>query len=356
MRRFVPFLFFASSFALICAETLLSTHDDQGVFSNNGNVKKYLKEDGSKSLDANEENVLVQDVSSNTMPSPTYHRILSIETNSRWKDRMGSVIQVPYYIDPTYFDADQAVVIEDAIIKLSEAVNVVQFIPRSNQAAYIHIQDNGTGCNSIIGKIGTGKSQELNLRRNSCLNIGTIQHELLHAIGFRHEQARPDRDAYVRINFDNIDEKQKSNFVIAESSQLLGSQYDYGSVMHYSRTAFALDENVDTVIPLDSGATIGQRDGASSWDIAKVHLLYQCISGPRDYSSYASNPCTADCPCWEGIEGCNGDSTACRGGLVCSDNVCVVDTSTGGGGTGTGGGSCTDVPDWIDRDGDGCMW
>ena len=53
----------------------------------------------------------------------------------------------------------------------------------------------------MVGRI-RGK-QRLSLG-NGCVYTGTIIHEFLHAIGFYHEQSRPDRDQYVRVIRQNI--------------------------------------------------------------------------------------------------------------------------------------------------------
>lgn len=56
----------------------------------------------------------------------------------------------------------------------------------------------------------------------------------------------------------------------------LGISYDYGSVMHYSKTAFSKNGN-PTLLPIrDTNAVIGQRHGFSQLDIEKVNTLYRC--------------------------------------------------------------------------------
>lgn len=68
---------------------------------------------------------------------------------------------------------------------------------------YVAITNNKTGCWSSVGK--TGGRQELNLQSPGCLSkIGTPIHELMHAVGFTHEQNRWERDDFVDILWNNI--------------------------------------------------------------------------------------------------------------------------------------------------------
>ncbi|KAJ7338784.1 hypothetical protein JRQ81_012686 [Phrynocephalus forsythii] len=121
--------------------------------------------------------------------------------------------------------------------------------------------------------------QELSIGAG-CDRLATIEHEFLHALGFWHEQSRSDRDDYVTIMRDRIQDGREHNFnkYDDKTSDFLNVPYDYTSVMHYSKTAFrnGTEPTILTNIPAFIDV-IGQRMDFSEYDIQKLSRLYNCI-------------------------------------------------------------------------------
>jgi hypothetical protein len=68
---------------------------------------------------------------------------------------------------------------------------------------------------------------------------------MMHAIGFHHEHVRPDRDEWITVNRKAIVGKYQTdaffnaNFGKYVKGLTYDIEYDYGSVMHYSKWGFA---------------------------------------------------------------------------------------------------------------------
>ena len=66
--------------------------------------------------------------------------------------------------------------------------------------------------------------------------IGVIEHEIAHALGFNHEQMRHDRDTFVTYYAANVQAgMEPDNYakLTTTTNNNYGLAYDYGSVMHY---------------------------------------------------------------------------------------------------------------------------
>ena len=121
-------------------------------------------------------------------------------------------------------------------------------------------------CCTYVGRL-YGYIQSVSVA--SYCSFATVVHEIGHVIGFWHEQSRPDRDQYVSIHEQNIHPGYKSNFDIIHSVDSLGVTYDFNSIMHYSKYAFAKPGTI-TISTKENDIPIGGAPGLSHLDIKQT--------------------------------------------------------------------------------------
>jgi len=191
-----------------------------------------------------------------------------IGSRYRWKN-------FNIFPDPAYDDRERAL-INNAAHRLQQAVPCVRFgiFPRGARPSgdYVHIKK-ASGCWSYIGKLGGRQDMSL---ANGCLGIGTIMHEMIHALGFWHEQSRHDRDDFVNILWQNIRPGMEHNFQkhSASKATTFGVRYNQRGIMHYGGRDFS--KNGQPTITAKNGGAVGSTGNLEATDIQKLRKMYNC--------------------------------------------------------------------------------
>jgi len=208
------------------------------------------------------------------------------KTNGGKWPKTGKLVNIPYTVDPNNmkkWSKTQKANFNKAL-KSFETNTCIRFVQRKKEANYLYIKDGG-GCWSKVG-MNTGK-QDLSLEKN-CLNeVGTPIHELMHAIGYMHEQSRSDRDTYITVNYNNIRSGMKRQFDKCKNCDLQGLAYDTGSVMQYHETAFSKDGTSKTMVSKD-GSKLGQDNGFSKLDLKGINMIYCGGTAPATTTAKAT--------------------------------------------------------------------
>uniref|UniRef100_A0A4W6CM62 Metalloendopeptidase n=1 Tax=Lates calcarifer TaxID=8187 RepID=A0A4W6CM62_LATCA len=136
----------------------------------------------------------------------------------------------------------------------------IDFKPYEGEKTYIKFEKRG-GCFSSVGDQQNGQILSLG---PGCDHKAVIEHELLHALGFYHEQSRTDRDDYVNIWLNQVTPGMS-----------------WTSIMHYRPFSFNKNETIPTIttkIP-EFYNIIGQYLDFSKLDTLRLNRMYNC-SGP----------------------------------------------------------------------------
>lgn len=158
--------------------------------------------------------------------------------------------------------------------KESSAGNAIVFLPSQEM------------CGSVLGMVGGLQPIFL---KDQC-TTQDILHEILHALGFIHEQSRADRDNFVQILWDNIEEDKQLQFekMPGELGELPTKRrfpFDYQSIMLYEDEAFAKEHGMKSLRSKNKIPLNPSKEGLSKEDLRRVMAVYGNMN-----KSPSSNP------------------------------------------------------------------
>lgn len=183
-----------------------------------------------------------------------------------------------YYEFDTEITDTMKALVKQAVENWSIATELI-FVDVTNYSAKpdnrISIQY-GEISSSFVGMLGG--VQRLTLTTNA--KKSTIIHEFGHAIGLEHEHCRPDRDQFINVHIDNIQERYKYNFDIIPlgDHHICTKDFDPHSIMIYhsytSDTNFVYDIH-KPMITMKDGSSTSRSSYPTELDFEMVNQLYR---------------------------------------------------------------------------------
>lgn len=182
----------------------------------------------------------------------------------------------------------------------------------------IFVQSNKAGgCNSYAGMQkeadGDNVVTPLQLAPDGCDSMGSAVHQLCQALGMQHESARPDRDTYVKILWDNVKEGAEKNFEKINAEQFHVRQpFDANSVMMFGEHHFAKAAGKPTLqlISGDGTGALGNRMGLSVLDAEKLADMYGCSAQSQFDDTRYSTSTWPTCSTDPGV--CSSEDCVCN--------------------------------------------
>lgn len=187
--------------------------------------------------------------------------------NSRWPNN-----QIPYLIDPGIANnATSNAAVLGAIQYWNNNTLFRLFPKRANDVDYVVFAPDATSCNSAVGRIGGRQLVSCALASGS-FNTSSVIHEIAHTVGFFHEHMRIDRDRFVTVLRGAIlPDHWENDFKRRVGDGVDVGRYDYASIMHYPRSAFARIPGHATILapePIGVASTLSQGDLRTALAIA----------------------------------------------------------------------------------------
>ncbi len=175
--------------------------------------------------------------------------------------------EIPYFVQSNLRNPERIV---QALAYFSNTN--IHFVPFKDQEDVIVFEQGFGACKSYLGHIGGRQPLWIS---EGC-SATHIAHEIMHSLGFIHEQNRSDRDQFISIFWDNINPQFKINFEKFSSSLMKVSglsEFDFESIMIYPETMFSINE-LPTMKANIHDQSIRPSRVLSYKDVARVNAAY----------------------------------------------------------------------------------
>ena len=179
--------------------------------------------------------------------------------------------KIDYIFASTFSDTDKNN-IKKAMANISAYTGIV-FTETTKTGNYYLKFKLSNGNSSLIGMNKGGNT--INYASNQPL--GVYMHEIMHALGYFHEHTRTDRDKYVNILTNNIENGKQHNFE-KYNIKYLGydiGDFDFNSIMLYDSYAFGKEKGSKTITMKNGGGIIYSNIfNLSEGDIKGLKFIY----------------------------------------------------------------------------------
>ena len=150
--------------------------------------------------------------------------------------RVGNQYQIPYIITS---GSGNLANLNSAIAQFNSTFANIKFVARTAQTDYVNFNfdanNNSAQCEATLGRAGGEQQVGGSGGSSNPCTITTILHEMGHTVGLWHEQARPDRNTYITVNYGNVVKGSFYNYDQIYDNAQQTTLFDYASIMDTRR-------------------------------------------------------------------------------------------------------------------------
>jgi hypothetical protein len=199
---------------------------------------------------------------------------VSVAYNKYLWPKVGNQYQIPYIVAS---GSGNLTNLNTAIAQFNSTFSNIKFVARTTETDYVNFNfnpsDNSAQCEANVGRVGGEQQVGGSGGSSNPCTVGTILHEMGHAIGLWHEQSRPDRNTYISVNYGNLIKGSISNFNQIFDNAQTPTLFDYASIMEYPALSFSRNGG-PAIESIPAGIPLSNSTGYTAADIDGIERLY----------------------------------------------------------------------------------